>query len=190
MHVPALLFPLLASLALARQSQSQLSNNPSANTSNPDLGKNLNITVIGARNNRSTLECWAVEPGWESSTQKGEVGSSHVNLGQIGGSAGNASYSVLPAHFDGGRHNAPAAQYVIILQGMAHVTLPDSDAEAFVPSGRALLALDTPDVSALGHITRYPAERTVALQIPLGAGGVPKHRVLHQGGCSKAEHVV
>jgi hypothetical protein len=32
-----------------------------------------------------------------------------LNLGPIGS---NASYTVLPAGFDGGRHNAPAKQYV------------------------------------------------------------------------------
>lgn len=78
---------------------------------------------------------------------------------------------------------------MIILEGLAHITLPDSDAEAWIPGGQhgVLLALDTADVSAEGHYTNYPSERTVALQIPLGAGGVPKHRVLHMGACSKAE---
>lgn len=108
MHLPILLFPFLASLALTLQSQSLIpSTNPISNASSPDLGETLNVTVIGARNNRSTLECWAIEPGWQSSTQKGETGSARVNLGPVGG---NASYSVLPGHFDGGRHNAPAKQ--------------------------------------------------------------------------------
>lgn len=111
MHLPLLLLPVLAPLALTRQSQSLISGNePPSNTPSPDLGNTLNVTVIGARNNLSTLECWAIEPGWESSTHKGEVGSSHVNLGQIGGHAANASFSVLPARFDGDRHNAPSKQ--------------------------------------------------------------------------------
>lgn len=81
---------------------------------------------------------------------------------------------------------------MIILEGVAHITLPDSDVEARVSGGKhgVLLALDTADVSALGHITRYPGERTVVLQIPLGAAGVPTHRVVHQGGCTEAEQVV
>lgn len=73
----------------------------------------LNITVLGTHNNQSTLECWAVEPGFETSTTAGTSGTEVLNLGPIGGmNAGNSSYSILPAGFDGGRHNAPALQYV------------------------------------------------------------------------------
>lgn len=68
----------------------------------------LNVTVIGARNNQSTLECWALDPGFVESSQAGTAGSEALNLGPVNG---NASFSVLPAKFDGGRHNAPAMQY-------------------------------------------------------------------------------
>jgi fatty acid/phospholipid biosynthesis enzyme len=42
---------------------------------------------------------------------------------------------------------------VIFLSGLAHITLPNSTAEAWVSGGKtgAILALDTADVSALGH---------------------------------------
>lgn len=81
---------------------------------------------------------------------------------------------------------------MVLLEGVGHITLPNSDVEAWVTGGKhgVILALDTADVSALGHITRYPAERTVTLQIPLGDGGVPNHRVLHEGGCSEAEQTL
>jgi hypothetical protein len=75
----------------------------------------LNITVINAQNNSSTLECWALEPGFLTSSQAGTSGSQALNLGPIGGVGVNATYTVLPAGFDGGRHNAPAKQYVYIL---------------------------------------------------------------------------
>jgi hypothetical protein len=73
----------------------------------------LNITVINTQNNHSTLECWALEPGFQTSSQAGTSGTQALNLGPVGGGTGsNASYTVLPAGFDGGRHNAPAKQYV------------------------------------------------------------------------------
>lgn len=74
----------------------------------------LNITVINAQDNASTLECWALEPGFQTSSQAGTSGTQALNLGPIGGGGTNASYTVLPAGFDGGRHNAPAKQYVYI----------------------------------------------------------------------------
>jgi len=73
----------------------------------PDFST-LNVTVIGARNNNSILECWALNPGFTESSQAGTAGSEVLNLGSV---SGNASYSVLPARFHGGRHNAPALQY-------------------------------------------------------------------------------
>ena len=73
----------------------------------------LNVTVIGAHNNRSTLECWALEPGFKTSTQAGTSGAEMLNLGPLSGkNAANSSLSVIPADFNGGRHNAPAKQYV------------------------------------------------------------------------------
>ncbi|KAJ5369816.1 uncharacterized protein N7496_005908 [Penicillium cataractarum] len=147
----------------------------------------LNITVINAQNNSSTLECWALEPGFQTSSQAGTTGTQALNLGPAGGAGTNATYTVLPAGFDGGRHNAPAKQWVIFISGLAHITLPNSTTEAWIAGGKygAILALDTVDVSGLGHITRYPsAEETVAIQVPLGEGGVlPDHEVLYEGGC-------
>ena len=73
----------------------------------------LNVTVLGARNNASTLECWALKPGFEVSSESGTAGSKSLNLGPLGGkTAGNSTYTVLPAGYDGGRHNAPTNQYV------------------------------------------------------------------------------
>ena len=55
-----------------------------------------------------------------------------------------------------------------------------------------VLALDTPDVSELGHITTYPgAADTVALQVPFSAQGIQRlrstRRVLYEGGCRESE---
>lgn len=82
----------------------------------------LNVTVLGAQNNKSTLECWALDPGFKTSTTAGTSGTEVLNLGPVGGlNAGNASYSVLPAKFDGGRHNAPALQYVYSINPEAKI---------------------------------------------------------------------
>lgn len=76
----------------------------------------LNVTVLGAKNKVSTLECWALEPGFDTSSEAGTSGSKSLNLGPLDGkNAGNSTYSVIPAHFDGRRHNAPTNQYVFLL---------------------------------------------------------------------------
>lgn len=68
----------------------------------------LNVTVVGAQNNLSTLECWALEPGFEEADTPGVEGAEVLNLGVI---SGNSTFSIIPANFDGGLHNAPALQY-------------------------------------------------------------------------------
>ncbi|EAW25063.1 uncharacterized protein NFIA_105510 [Aspergillus fischeri NRRL 181] len=146
----------------------------------------LNITVIGARNNQSILECWSLEPGFASSTQPGIAGSASLSLGPVGD---NATYTIVPAQLDGGIHNAPVRQWVVFLSGLAHITLPHSDDEVWILGGKrgTILALDTADVSADGHYTEYPSnEVTVAMVVPLG-DEEPAHRVLHQGACKATE---
>ncbi|KAF7117709.1 hypothetical protein CNMCM5793_006865 [Aspergillus hiratsukae] len=159
-----------------------------ATTAVTSMPTTLNITVIGAQNNQSTLECWALEPGFTSSTQPGVAGSAQLSLGPVGD---NATYNIIPAQFDGGRHNAPARQWVVFLSGLAYITLPHSDDEAWVLGGKhgMILALDTADVSADGHYTEYPSDEvTVALVVPLGEEEEePAHRVLHQGACKPTE---
>ncbi|KAK1139335.1 hypothetical protein N8T08_001106 [Aspergillus melleus] len=144
----------------------------------------LNITVIGAHNNQSTLECWALAPGFAHSTQPG---TEQNMLQAMGPAAGNVSYMVIHPRTDNGLHNAPSAQWVIFLSGLAHIALPHSHEEAYIRGGKygAILALDTPDKSD-GHLTDYPSdEETVAVEVPLAK--VPGHRVLHGGGCRGEE---
>lgn len=74
--------------------------------------ESFNVTALSARNSLSTLECWALEPSFKVSTESGTAGSKSLNLGPIGGTA-NSTYGVIPAKFNGGRHNAPTAQYVV-----------------------------------------------------------------------------
>lgn len=99
------------------------------------------------------------------------------------------SYSVLPPNFNAGVHNAPTTQWVAFLSGLAHITLPNSTVDAYVPGGKNgfIFAADTAAVSATGHSTNYPSDcETIALQIPTG-GTIPKHNVLHPGPCEQAE---
>lgn len=79
---------------------------------------------------------------------------------------------------------------MVFLSGLAYITLPRSDDEAWVLGGKhgMILALDTADVSADGHYTEYPSDEvTVALVVPLGEEEEPAHRVLHQGACIATE---
>jgi hypothetical protein len=76
------------------------------------------------------------------------------------------------------------------MSGLASITLPNSKTYALVHGGKngAILALDTADVSGLGHITKYPSdESTITLEIPLGEEGIPGHVVLHSGACEGVE---
>ncbi|GFN13257.1 hypothetical protein AtubIFM55763_001298 [Aspergillus tubingensis] len=145
----------------------------------------LNITTLTAHNNQSVLECWALDPGYSTSAQAGVSGTAMLNLGSV---TNNATNLLIPGEYDGGRHNAPTNQWVIFLSGVAHITLPNSTDDAWIVGGKngAILALDTAEVSALGHYTTYPTEEsTVALEIALKE--IPGHRVLHSGACGEGE---
>lgn len=70
------------------------------------LGLHLNITALGAADGASTLECWEIDTPFAISTQQGTAGNAQLQLGNTS----TISYSVLPAQFDAGVHNAPANQ--------------------------------------------------------------------------------
>ena len=165
----------------------------------------LNLTTLTGRNNASVLECWSI-PGFAASSTAGTSGALNLFLGDTA----NASYTILPARFNGGVHRAPAPQYVLFTSGLAHVTLPDPSSpnmtnpqalsgvenEAWVQGGKygLILALDTSDVSGTGHITTYPsASDSVTLQVPLSQAGyqqlLSEKRVLYDGPCKPSEMV-
>lgn len=72
-----------------------------SNVTTPDL----NLTAISAANGASTLECWQL-PGVLASSGAGTVGALNLFLGDLS----NATYTVIPPRYNGGAHNAPAAQ--------------------------------------------------------------------------------
>ncbi|KAI0042605.1 hypothetical protein FA95DRAFT_1610065 [Auriscalpium vulgare] len=142
----------------------------------------LNVSAIVGRNGASAFECWALTPGFEVSSEAGTAGAEVLQLGDLA----NASYSVLPPRFAGGPHHAPRVQYVLLLSGAAHVTLPNSTADMWVFGGAHGLhfAADVEGVSAYGHVTDYPSgDETRSVQIPTAGGVAPPHEVLHAGPC-------
>ncbi|KAL8902574.1 MAG: hypothetical protein Q9207_004575 [Kuettlingeria erythrocarpa] len=144
--------------------------------SKPD---HLTVTAISAKNGVSTIERWQLASPFKTSSEAGVSGVSFAQLGQ----AGNASYAVIPPHFEGGLHNAPALQYVAFLAGEAIITTPETGQSVKIKGGRdgLILVADTADVSSKGHDTRYPSgKETVALQIPVAGGKVPEHVVLDE----------
>ncbi|RAH85689.1 hypothetical protein BO86DRAFT_385985 [Aspergillus japonicus CBS 114.51] len=79
-------------------------------TTDTTFPSTLNITTLTAHNNHSVLECWALQPGYSLTSEAGVSGNAVLNLGRI---TGNATNILIPAHYDGGQHNAPALQYVV-----------------------------------------------------------------------------
>lgn len=81
-------------------------------------------------------------------------------------------------------------RYVAFLSGLAHITIPNSTQEAWIPGGRngLIIAADTAAVSKEGHYTEYPSKKeSIVLTIPTAGGKVPEHRVLHDGPCQRSE---
>ena len=66
----------------------------------------LNISAVGAANNVSVLQCWQMDNPFESSGTPGIGGSATAKIGDTA----NITFTVVPAGFDGGLHNAPFNQ--------------------------------------------------------------------------------
>lgn len=80
-------------------------------TSSTTLALNYRLTAISANQKKeSTIECWELCTPISVSSQPGISGAALQALGPIA----NASVAILPPHFDGGLHNAPFYQYVIL----------------------------------------------------------------------------
>lgn len=69
----------------------------------------LNLTALSASDGLSNLECWQLSAPFVVSHEAGTSGAAIEQLGDLA----NASFSVLPARFNGGLHRAPAVQYVV-----------------------------------------------------------------------------
>ncbi|KAI0313402.1 hypothetical protein OF83DRAFT_1065556 [Amylostereum chailletii] len=160
----------------------------------------LNVTALATLNGKSIFQCWALKSGFATSSQAGTAGASILQLGALA----NASYSILPARFAAGQHNAPNVQWVVFLSGLAHITLPNATlpidntttayaTEAWVAGGAfgTILATDVAANSSAGHITTYPSgEETRAIQIPIPDNAIPAHDVIDAAGPCAQELLV
>ncbi|KAI1414362.1 hypothetical protein F5Y13DRAFT_188469 [Hypoxylon sp. FL1857] len=145
----------------------------------------MNFTAVGARDGRSTLECWQLADTLNFSNGLPNT-PGLVQLGDIS----NASYRYIPAGYDDTFHNAPFRQWAVMVKGLGRITLPDDDTSAEVRPGETgvLFVADTPDVSAQGHRSQYPGiTETIVVQIPTKDNQIPAHSVLHSGPCLSTE---
>ena len=77
------------------------------------------------------------------------------------------------------------------MAGQVHIKtpssgLPDKFNEVYIEGGRYgwLIAADTADIAAQGHVTDFPSdERTVIAQFLVKGNKPPPHSVLHHGPC-------
>ncbi|KAI1804059.1 hypothetical protein F4811DRAFT_304106 [Daldinia bambusicola] len=160
-------------LGLAQQSQTPLLSSESSQSGLPSI----DITALSARSGISVLECWQL-----ASPPTRASGVDVLRMGDIA----NASYYIFPPRFDSGRRPGPARQYVWVISGVVHLSLPNATDEATIHGGRYGLTYveDTADVSVWGHRATFPGyDETVLLMIPVRDGINPPHTVLHDGPC-------
>ncbi|OCK74149.1 hypothetical protein K432DRAFT_311306, partial [Lepidopterella palustris CBS 459.81] len=135
-------------------------------------------------NNNSAFECWQLYNPFKTALIPGIIDTASTTIGNFT----NIAYTILPARFNGGIHNAPVPQIAHFVSGLAHVTLPhNSSTEAWVLGdvGGLLLAFDT---KGTGHITTYPSDQTtVAIAMPFAGGQITEHVVIGKGPCGGLE---
>ncbi|KAI2784744.1 hypothetical protein F4815DRAFT_441047 [Daldinia loculata] len=125
----------------------------------------------------SVFECWQLTSPFTKT-----AGADVLRMGDIA----NASYYSIPPRIDGGRHPGPAKQYIWVISGLMHMSLPNATDEVIVHGGRYGLMYidDTADVSAGGHRSTFPGDdETILLMIPVRGGINPPHWVLYDGPC-------
>ena len=85
--------------------------------------------------------------------------------------------------------NADDARYVVFLSGQTQITIPNSTQQAVFEGGAndIIIAVDTADKSAFGHISTTLNESVAALQIPTRDGKIPCKKVLYNGACKASE---
>ncbi|KUI63630.1 hypothetical protein VM1G_10202 [Cytospora mali] len=147
----------------------------------------LNITAVSAQKGLSTLECWEVDSPLYTSYGPDSNGAIVSNLGNVSA----LSWAAAQPGLDFGLHNAPSKQWVVVLSGVIHITLPhDNSSEAYITGGEfgLIFAADTADVSVDGHVSvAIGTTESVLLQIPTGDGKTPDFERLHMGPCSGEE---
>ncbi|CAD0112539.1 unnamed protein product [Aureobasidium uvarum] len=138
--------------------------------------QSLNVSTIAVQNGTSVLECWSL-----ASPTSGR-GAQNYPLGD----SSNAFIGAIPPHTYIGQAWAPSIQYSMILQGLVHLSLPNSKDDIHIQPGplSIILVIDQKNVSISGHITEFPGEEmTLIAQFPITGNQVPVHTVLHSGPC-------
>ncbi|KAH0293906.1 hypothetical protein M436DRAFT_80551 [Aureobasidium namibiae CBS 147.97] len=128
--------------------------------------------------NESALECWRFSTPLIDASEPGVAGSLRFNF-----NASSASYTIIPPRFNATRHNSPTPQLVVYTSGLAHISLPSSDDQAwFIGGNQGLLV--AADTTGEGHFTGYPSEQyTSVMSIPFPDGVVPDHEKVSSGAC-------
>ncbi|CBX91779.1 hypothetical protein IAQ61_011071 [Plenodomus lingam] len=130
--------------------------------------------------NTTSIQCINLTHPFTTSSTPGTLGTQALTLATT-----NTTYTVLPPRFDGGLHNAPAAQLVHFLSGLVHLTLPQDPEgqELWIVGGKGGLVFAA-DTVGQGHKTRYPGDEvTVAVVAPFEGGKVPEYSVVKEGVC-------
>ncbi|KAE9402066.1 hypothetical protein BT96DRAFT_1017879 [Gymnopus androsaceus JB14] len=155
------------------------------NASNVTMAQTLLVNAIVGKENVSTVECWAIQPGYQISPQTGTIGDQILQLGNLA----NASYIVFPSDgnsTDSGLHNAPYRQWVILLSGSGNINFPNASTtpNLTVTAGELFIADDIPGTSSYGHRSVW-ASGTIAIQMPFLDGVVVGHKVINNRGACK-----
>lgn len=175
----------------------------------------FNITAISARNQASRLECWQLdaEPDFSRAATNfdlGTPGESFVGIlpprTSSDGTLTNAqAVQYVPLRQGQARQLrrmekleqlTAQRRYSLVMAGQVHIVtpssgLPDELNEVYIEGGRYgwLIAADTADVAAEGHVTDFPSDqRTIIAQFPLRDNQAPAHSVLHDGPCTKEDY--
>lgn len=82
------------------------------------------------------------------------------------------------------------SRYVILLSGLAKISLYEGDEEVWLHGGKygLIIAADTADRTREGHRTEYPsAADSIAMEIPIRDREGFKYTVLHSGACRESD---
>ncbi|KAF4636778.1 hypothetical protein G7Y89_g1326 [Cudoniella acicularis] len=135
----------------------------------------LYLDAVVPIDNVSTAQCWELDPYIVSDTL-GIVGTASLNLGNVS----NVQLNYFPSAMHSPKHNAPAYQIVVVLQGRETMTM-DSNETIFAETGSMFIGADPVGTSS-GHASDW-SPNTAILSIPFSNGQVPKHNVVSRDMC-------
>jgi hypothetical protein len=133
--------------------------------------QSLNVSTLAVQNGSSKLECWSLEsPTSSAGAQNYPLGDpSKAFIGAIPPHTyiGQAWPSSIQWFFLFGQYlqSEPLTdmlqRYSMILQGLVHISIPNSKDEIYIQPGplSTLLVVDQRNVSISGHITEFPGSK-------------------------------